>query len=272
MIGRGVLLTVAAALATTSTGCFWFTTKHEGTELRRDVNQLDDRVAKTEDTLAAKVTRLEEVLKQATQLLTRNSADLGAEVQSLREENASLTGLVMEAKRTVGEMRSELTTMREMYEQRIAELEAKVAEGGTGGGASNLGPDETFAEAKRQFDAGKYGDARNGFRRLITQHPAHASADDAQYYWGESYYREKDYEKAIAAFQQVFDRFAKSPLADDALFKAGESAEKLKWCTDARAYFGVLRQKYPKSEWGKKAADRDAQIKKNAKNKAKCQS
>ena len=54
--------------------------------------------------------------------------------------------------------------------------------------------------------------------------------------------------------------------------RAGEVAESLKWCTDARAYFGLLRQKYPKSSLARKAKAKDRTLKKNARNKKKCQS
>ena len=62
-----------------------------------------------------------------------------------------------------------------------------------------------------------------------------------------------------------------SPLADDSAFRAGEAAEELKWCTDARAYFGLLIQRWPKSNLVKKAKDKDAALKKAAKDKKKCQ-
>ena len=78
--------------------------------------------------------------------------------------------------------------------------------------------------------------------------------------------------EAIREFQKVYDKFADSSLADDALFRAGESAENLKNCTEARAYFALIVEKYPKSSLVKKAKDKDAALKAAAKNKAKCTS
>ena len=61
-------------------------------------------------------------------------------------------------------------------------------------------------------------------------------------------------------------------LADDGLYFAAVAAQNLKNCTEARAYLGVIKTKYSKGNSAKAAADLDAAIKKDAKNKAKCTS
>src|SRR5690606_4512818 len=97
-------------------------------------------------------------------------------------------------------------------------------------------------------------------------------ADDAQFQRAESYAKEKKYQESLGEYQRVFEKYPDSALADDAAFRAGEAAEALKWCTDARAYFGLLVKRWPKSNLVKKAKSKDAAIKKNSKSKAKCQS
>jgi TolA-binding protein len=276
-MGRGVFgVTLAVALGlgfgAAAPGCFWVTTKHEGDKLRRDVATLDDRMTAQEDGLAAKITQIEDVLAQATKLLQRNSADLGAEVQDLAEENANLTGLVMEAKRAVGELRSHVEEVSATYEERILALEARLAALEKSPAAPERTAEEVFAEGKRALQAGKHAAARQELAQVARKWPGHELADDATYYRAESHFQQAEYEKAIALFQRVFDTYAKSEWADDALLRAGQAAEKLKWCTDARAYYGVLRKKYPDSPLAGKAAERDAALKKNARNKKFCQS
>jgi TolA-binding protein len=70
----------------------------------------------------------------------------------------------------------------------------------------------------------------------------------------------------------VWEKFADSALADDALIRAAEAAETLKNCTEARAYLTALKQKFPKSTLLKKAEAKDKELKGAAKNKAKCTS
>lgn len=250
-------------------GCFWVTTKHEGQTLRRDVDQLEERVETQEEALGGSVQKLETTLEEASKLLARNSADLGAEVDGLVQDNARLTGLVMEAKRYTDEVRAEL----QRYEQRLADLEARLLAVETKAPASaSKSAEELYDEGMSAFKAAKYGDARTAFRTLVVRYPGHDRADDAQFYRGESFSKENNHEAALKEFQVVFEKYAASPLADDALYRAGQAAESLKWCTDARAYYGLLRQKFPRSELAKKSKARDAQLKKFARNKKKCQS
>lgn len=255
--------------ATTQTGCFWVTTKHEGEVLREDVTHLETRVSAQEETLSSKVQKLETVLEKATQLLTRNSADLGAEVNTLVQEGAELRGLVMEAKRYTEEVKNEIKILelrQQEIEKRIAVLEQKVTE------PPAQSADQLYAKAKAAFDGKKLDDADKLFTYLIIKFPGHERADDAQYYRGELRFRKSDYETAIGEFQRVFEKFPQSALADDALMRAGQAAIKLKWCTDARAYFNVLMQKYPKSSLVKKAKKADRWVKRHRKQKRYCKS
>jgi TolA-binding protein len=50
------------------------------------------------------------------------------------------------------------------------------------------------------------------------------------------------------------------------------AATQLKNCAEARTYLQLIKQKYPKSNVTKVANDLDAVLKKDLKNKAKCNS
>lgn len=267
-------LTAAAfACAIVFSGCFWATTKHEGQQIKKNVAKLDDRLKTQEETLGTKVEELKKVLDEATKLLARNSADLGAEVNSLVQENARLTGLVMEGKRYTDEVRKNAMADRKSYEERIDSLETRLAELEK---QLNKGPrkspGELFAEAKGLFDSGSYAKAAERFKSFVVAHGGNAKAPEAQYYRAEAHFKSGDKRRALGEFQKVFEKYPKSSRADDAMYRAGEVAENLKWCTDARAYFGLLRQKYPRSSFAKKAKAKDKTLKRNARNKKKCKS
>ena len=264
----GTIVVIAFALH--STACFWVTTKHEGKTLRSDVNRIDKVVKTQEAALGTSVGKLKQTLEEASKLLARNSADLGAQFDELEQESARLTGLVMEAKRYTDEVYSQ----SQRFEKRIEDLEARLAEleGRTVAPTQVKTPEALYDEGMQAYKANKYDKAREIFRKLVIKYPGHDRADDAQYKRGEAYFVQADYKSSVQEYQAVFDKFKSSPLADDALFRAGEAAEKLKWCTDARAYFGLLRQRYPKSSMVNKAKKRDSTLKKNAKNRKFCQS
>jgi tol-pal system protein YbgF len=257
-------------------GCFWTTTKSEGKALRRDVDDLEVRMTKKEEDTAGKVGELKRVLDEATKILKRNSADIGADVETLRNDIRVSTGLVSAAKNMIDEMKAEQDRYKASNDERVAALEARLAvlEGRGGGGTPVVtgNPDELWTQATAAFGQKKWNDAREAFKKITLGFPTHDRADDAQYFRGETYFQEDAMDAAIGEYQKVWEKFADSALADDALFRAGEAAEKLKNCTEARAYFSALKQKYPKSNLLKKAEDKDKALKSAAKNKAKCAS
>ncbi len=248
---------IVAFLALSASGCFWVTTKHEGRTLRRDV-----------DRIQGSLPRLQKVLDEATGLLARNSADLGAEVNTLGDEQKKLAGLVMEASRYAQDARDE----SKRQEQRIAELERRLAELEGKTELSNKSAPQLWDEGMAAMQSREFEQARSLFRTLIAKYPKDDKADDAQLARGDSYFRERKFQESLGEFQRVFEKFPSSSLADDAAFRAGEAAEELRWCTDARAYYGLLVKKWPRSDLAKRAKARDATLKKNAGDKKKCQS
>lgn len=268
---------LAVLLATTTTGCFWATTKSEGDAIRRDVRALDERVAKKEVDITDRVAELQKILDDATKLLKRNSADLGADVEALRNDIRVSTGLVSAAKNMTDEIKAELDRYRTANDERLTALEARLTalEGGRPAGTgtpatAGLNPDDLWTRGSDAFKASKWDEARELFKQLAVGFPAHDRADDAQYFRGEAYFQQSDWDAAIREYQKVYDKFVSSTLADDGLFRAAEAAAKLKNCAEARAYLGLLKQKYASSSLIKKADAMDKQLKADAKNKSKC--
>lgn len=275
-------LTRGAAALLLLPGCFWVTTKHEGQQLRKDVANLQTRMAKQEESLDQRVKQLDESVDKATKLLARNSADLGADVERLAADLAAMNGVVQDLKRENALLREQLDAQRDACERRLAATETRLAElekqitagRPTGPGPTTPQPtaSELFDGAGKKMAAGQLADARRDYREFLKRFPTDDRADDAQYYLGELFVREGAHEKAIAEFQKVIDNYPNGDMVDDAFFAAGNAAAELKWCTDARAYFGVLLQKYPQSPHAKKAKERLDHLKKNAKNPKVCQS
>ncbi|MEZ4399334.1 MAG: tetratricopeptide repeat protein [Kofleriaceae bacterium] len=274
-----VLLTVLAASG--ATGCFWVTTKSEGKSLRRDVAQLDERVRGKEDEIDGQVSELKRVIDEATKVLKRNSADLGADVEALRNDIRVSTGLVSAAKNMIDDLSVQVDAYKAANDDRLTIIEARLnaLEGGhpvgttpTGTTPAGMNPDDLWTQGTAAFKAQKWDEARDAYKKLAVGFPTHDRADDAQYFRGESYFQQADWDSAIREFQKVYDKFASSALADDALFRAAESAAKLKNCSEARAYLSLLKQKYASSNLAAKATSMDKDLKASAKTKSKCTS
>jgi tol-pal system protein YbgF len=225
-----------------------------------------------QEELNSEIAQLKSVLDDATKLLKRNSADLGADVDGLRADIRTANGLVTAVNNSVNEMKTAFDKYRKDNDARIDGLEQRVAQIESGKPSANSSPDDLWRLGTQAFDAARYNDAVDIYKRLVQTYPTHSRADDAQYFKGQSYTNLKDWDKAIGAYQQLVEKYPDSDLADDGLYFAALAAQQLKNCTEARTYLGLITSKYPKSNVLKQAKALDAQVKKDLRNKSKCSS
>ena len=93
----------------------------------------------------------------------------------------------------------------------------------------------SFETAKANYDRGNYLDAIPDFKAYVEQYPGTDRTDDALYYLGECYIREKDYALASAQFDRLLRDFPTSPLQADALFELAR-------CDDLQSHPAPLDQ------------------------------
>jgi TolA-binding protein len=253
-------------------GCFWATTKSEGQSLRKDVTDLQTKVSVKERSLDEQIDQLKKVLEDATKLLKRNSADLGLEVEQLRGDVRTANGLVTTVNSQINDLRTAFDAYKKQHDAKVDALEQRVAQLESGKPAANSSPEDLWRLGSAAFEAGKYADAIEIFKRLTQSAPSHERADDALYFRGQAYTNLKDWEKAIGIYQQLVDKYPDGSFTDDGLYFAALAAQQLKQCNEARTYLTVIKTKYPKSNVAKQASDLDAAIKKDLKSKAKCSS
>jgi TolA-binding protein len=259
-------------LAGFSGGCFWATTKSEGETLRKDVGKLQEQMSSKQKELDDQIAQLQKVLDESSKLLKRNSADLGADVDALRNEVRTANGLVTAMNNTSNELKIAFDSYRRSNDARLDQIEQRLGQMESGKPSANSSPDDLWKLGSQAFEAARYTDAIDIFKRLQASFPTHERADDALYFRGQSYTNLKDWEKAIGVYQILLDKYPDGALTDDALYFAALAAQNMKQCTEARTYLGILKSKYPKSNVAKQAADLDATIKKVLKIKAKCAS
>ncbi|MGH9884885.1 MAG: tetratricopeptide repeat protein [bacterium] len=260
------------ALLVGGTGCFWVTTKSEGETLRKDVTVIRGRLDAKEKTLDEQIAQLQKVLEDATRILKRNSADIGADVESLRNDVRTANGLVTTVNNSINELKVAFDTYRKSTDARLDAIEQRVVQIESGKATASSSPEELWKLGSTAFEAARYNEAIDIFKRLSQTYPTHERADDAFYFRGQAYTNLKDWDHAIGVYQQLYEKYPDSSLADDGLYFAALAASQLKNCTEARTYLGLIRQKYPKSNVTKQATDLDNTLKKDLKNKAKCSS
>jgi len=105
--------------------------------------------------------------------------------------------------------------------------------------------EKLYAKAKQLFDKGEYENARELFRAFLKQYPKSKKADNAQFWLGEIYYREKWYEKAILEYQKVIENYPKGNKTPSALLKQGFAFLNLDDKANARLILKELIRKFP---------------------------
>ncbi len=105
-----------------------------------------------------------------------------------------------------------------------------------------------FDAALDQLRARRHPEAIADFQRFLKAYPTGQLADDAQYWLGESYYRNREYDAARETFINLGLRYPQSKRLPDALLKLGYIYEGLGDTARAREVLQKLIQVYPDSQ------------------------
>ncbi|MBT8357142.1 MAG: tol-pal system protein YbgF [Deltaproteobacteria bacterium] len=116
---------------------------------------------------------------------------------------------------------------------------------------NKLTENELYQQAKQAFDKGSLDAARGKFEEFLDRYPKSQKADNAQFWIGEVFYREKWYEKAILEYQKVIENYPKGNKVEDSLLKQGFAFYNLKDKPNSRLIFKELIKKYPGSNQAK---------------------
>jgi tol-pal system protein YbgF len=126
----------------------------------------------------------------------------------------------------------------------------------TGQSKQEVQENNIYRMAKQAFDQGDSDAARKKFQELIQRFPESERADNAQFWIGEIYYREKWYEKAILEYQKVIEKYPKGNKVPASLLKQGFAFFNLGDKSNSRLILEELIKKYPKSNEAKIAKDK----------------
>lgn len=240
-----------------------------------------EKTARTDrDALRSDIQSYREEQLKADEAYRIRHAELHSLMEDLREEIADLRGQIENSRYDMRRRTETLARSQEKNEQRLKALEESLRRGldriiqleqylgmepsgkvdyaeatppGLEKGKTKLRktPDELYTEAKQQLDSGKYESARELFLAFLKQYPKSENADNAQFWIGEIYYREKWYEKAILEYQKVIENYPKGNKIRSALLKQGFAFFNLGDKTNARLILKELVRKYPRSNEAK---------------------
>ncbi len=255
---------------------------------RTDVIVLDDRLAAVEGQLARQNTMIEK-FSQTTESKEQNirgqTANIRVEIESMREQIGAINGRLEEVEYRVKQEKdaSGLTELDRLKEDsramnsRITSIEQYLDMSGAAKSTavkpapaniptasvplSSLSEQALYDQAKQAFDAGELEKARQGFQEFTKRFPDSQNADNAQFWIGEIYYREKWYEKAIVEYQKVVEDYPKGNKIRSAMLKQGYAFLNIGDKANARLILKDLISKYPNTTEAQLATQKLSQIK-----------
>ncbi len=254
-------LALAALAAALGSGCA--TTPEEDTVLQARLNDLD-----------ARITRLERATQSQVELAQHQEAEQ-AEVRELR-------GHLDQIEHDNAALRKQQHDLYADLDARVKALSAGSTAGGAAGAPGTAGtagmvgaaapappaagtaggnePSSTeqavYSQSFDALKAGSYSIAITGFRDFLKSYPQSSLAENAQYWLGEAYYVNHDYDSAAEAFRAVLKKWPDARKAPDALLKLGFTQFEQKQYPAARSTLTAVTQKYPGTDAARLATDK----------------
>jgi tol-pal system protein YbgF len=233
-------------------------------------------VAPEDDPVQIRLNDLDQRVQRIERVLTNQSLlDLAQRIDRVQNDLRGIRGEVEVLQNSNEGGKNQTRSLYGDLEKRLAALETLggVGPGGAAGGLSGGvitpsppqplpggaaagGEQATYDAAFSALKASDYPKAIAGFRSFVAAYPASPLASNAQYWLGEAYYVNRDYQNAITAFQRVTADWPESRKAPDALVKIGFTQAALNRNGDARVTLEDVVRRYPGSEAAQLAADR----------------
>lgn len=234
----------------------------------RELDQLNRDLLEAKESISSRVEGLDQNRRDDEMALRGQYAGLAAQIDALQQQSQMLTGRLEEMDYLLNKKLAGYEEIQQKNQERLdrmaidtAALQKQVAgidqylnlEGGqsqkakppAASGAKPTSDQALYVKAKKDYDDGRIEEARKGFEELIAAYPKSQHADNSQFWIGETYYREKWYEKAILEYQKVIEKYPSGNKVPAALLKQGLAFVKIGETNNARLVLKELITKHP---------------------------
>lgn len=265
---------IIAVTALIFSGCV-STTDYDA--MKADINQLKKETADMQNDFSSVKKLLAGAAKEESFIAIRESQlSMYSQLSELSKELQVMKGRFEENKFSADKALREASIEKELLrsqinsiELRIKEINEKITKSGepkaappeqkasaeTAGAETaeqkpveNEDPKKVYEAAYALFKNKQYKSARESFSAFLKQFPKDALAGNAQFWIGEAYYAEKDFEGAILAYEICIKNYPKNDKTPAALLKQGLGFIEIGDKKTAKVIFEKLTEKYPASK------------------------
>ena len=230
---------------------------------------------------------LKQLRSESSMTIRKSQADVDFMLEPLQREIQILKNAVDENReylqRTQQRPGQEITAFRKDFETQLSGLEAKINKiereveakieevskasraqprvvatppPSKGDASSRQAMEALYNNAKQTYERKEFSAAREQFRAFLAVYPKGELSDNAQFWIGECYYSEKDYEKAIIAYDNVIKKFPKGDKIPSALLKQALCWLALGDKTFAQSLLKKVIREYPRTQQAKIAKEK----------------
>lgn len=267
-----------AALLLMSGGCV----SQDMAYLRRDINTLQRQIDDLQQEIRS--TRTPTAPQQTVPVEVRKGeADVEAELQTIQTSLQTLGARIEDNQQFTTKLASRLDELETRLTARLEDLEARIVQPKSpseealakpsqavpppAGEEAPLQPEKQelatietptpgvspdveriYQEAYQTFQAGNLDQARDKFAAFLKLYPETPLSDNAQFWIGEIAFKNRQYEAAILAYEDVIKKYPDSNKVPDATLKQGLAFLELGDKIDARIVLENLVKKYPNTE------------------------
>lgn len=191
------------------------------------------------------------VLQKSIQDVQANS---GTRIDSLTTQVQALADILDEVKSRLGKLNQQVAETQSILQS----LDAKIAGGAPAPGATAPptpppSADALYSNALRDFAGGKYDLARQQFLDYLKFFPEHDLASNAQFYLGEIFFAQKQFQEAIPEYDKVLDNYPKSFKLAAARLKKGMALLELGQRASALRELREVIRRHPATEEERRA-------------------
>ncbi|MCK4507237.1 MAG: tol-pal system protein YbgF [Desulfuromonadales bacterium] len=255
-------------------------------QTQRDLLEMKRRLGDAERALKELQDDTSGGVRAHVETLARNQADFQAELDGVRVDLQSMQGRSGDQERVNDDLRQDLVLLRDElslqindYELRLVQLEsggaelkptttdpsipvvvppASKASAATGNAVSSTPVGESAPELyeralKKIREEQDFAAGRELMDTFLKRYPGDDLAINAAYWVGETYYAEKNYEKAILQFDEIIQKYGEQPKVASAMLKQAMAFEASGDQATGRLLLQRVIERFPLSGEAKKA-------------------
>ena len=251
-------------------------------QTQRDLLEMKRRLGDAERVLKELQDDTSGGVRAHVETLARNQADFQAELDGVRVDLQSMQGRGGDQERVNDDLRQDLVLLRDELSLQITDHELRLAQLEPGGGTelkpavtepsipvvvSPAGAGKTVSSTpegesapelyeralKKIREEQDFGAGRELMETFLKRYPGNDLAINAAYWVGETYYAEKNYEKAILQFDEIIQKYGEQPKVASAMLKQAMAFEASGDQATGRLLLQRVIERFPLSGEAKKA-------------------